>query len=171
MSAPARGLDPLLKEILQACADLPRARPEERKAFWEAMGDWQTRLDNLAAAQRTGGSVAPMGGTGARGADPKAAHRPEEARRALLGLHFGLPRAEGGTAGEKLRADLDHLTLAIEASEVLSADAATRQRLETVKAKLVLARGGEVPTEVHLAMLSLLVRCYRALREEATRKD
>jgi|JI10StandDraft_1071094.scaffolds.fasta_scaffold560470_2 hypothetical protein len=170
MSVPGRGLDPLLKEILQACADLPRARPEERRAFWQAMGDWQTRLDNLATSLRIGGSVVPAGGMGGRGADPKAEQRPEEVRRALLSLHFGLPRDEAGSPLEKLRADLDHLTLRIDGSEVLAGDVGVKQRRELVANKLVLARGS-VPAEVHVAMLGLVVRCYRALREEASRPE
>ncbi len=170
MSVPGRGLDPLLKEILQACAALPRARPDERKAFWQAMGDWQTRLDNLATTLRLGGSVQPVGGMGARGADPKAEQRPEEARRALLSLHFGLPRDETGSPVEKLRADLDHLALCIDTSEVLVGDVGVKQRRELVQNKLVLARGS-VPAEVHVVMLGLVVRCYRALREEASRPD
>ena len=53
---------------------------------------------------------------------------------------------------------------------VLAGDVGVKQRRELVANKLVLARGS-VPAEVHVAMLGLVVRCYRALREEASRPE
>jgi len=168
MSAPT--LDPLLKEIIQACTDLPRARPEERRAFWQALGDWQTRLDQLALIMRVGGSVQPMGGMGARMPDPQQQNRPQEACHALMALHFGLPDLRGPrTPPEQFRADLDHLSLRIQSSEVLNVDSSTRQRLELAKARLVTVRGN-VPLDAQLALLAVIIRCYRAIQEDNVRK-
>ena len=169
MSA-SRGLDPLLKEIVAACGGLARATPRERGAFWEKMGDWQTRLDNLASLARTGVDILHVP-TSARGPDPHQENRPEEARHALMRLHFGLPELSGPRLStERFRADCDHMAMRIAGAEVLAEDATTQQRLALLKAKLLLVRG-EVPGEAHVAMLGLIVRCYRALREDAKKKD
>ncbi|MEZ4463540.1 MAG: hypothetical protein R3F43_03240 [bacterium] len=169
MSA-AKGFDPLLKEIIAACGRLREASATERAAFWANMGDWQTRLDSLALQARSGLDVLRVD-SGARGPDPHQAHRPEEARHALMRLHFGLPDLPGSpSVVDRFRADCDHLALRIQGTDALAADATTQQRLGLLKAKLLLVRGAAIPGEAHLAALGLLVRCYRALREDAREK-
>lgn len=167
----SRSLDDLYKEIIAACDGL-KEDDRRRADFWAGLDAWVTAIDNHAMRLKAGGGGFGGGGGVHLGVpDPRQAERPEAARDALLGLHFGLPPDADARASARVRLKgvVAHVGARIDASTVLSKDTRTRQRLELAKAKLLMPTNPPAP-DAQLAAIGLIVASYRALRD-AARKE
>lgn len=169
MSAP-KSLDDLYKEIITACDGL-KEDDRRRADFWSGLDAWVSAVDNHSARMRAGGGGFGGGGGVRMGIpDPRQAERPQAARDALLGLHFGLPDGvDKANPRVRLKAIVAHVAAKVEASGVLSKDARARQRVDLAKAKLLVPTNPP-PPDAQLATVGMILVCYRTLRDAAKKE-